>query len=284
MRPSGGTEILLNNLTRRLNFSGVNLIVSNCSAHNIDPLRTNILWQHLNTNEEAVKNLHYVKDRYDMIVFVSDWQREKFIKEFYLDPNKCITIRNAIEPIMWRVKPHHNPVKLIYTSTPWRGLNELLNAFSQVLPGPKLTVFSSTIIYGDAFNSSVGDSFAWLYEKCKNTKNCTYRSYAFNRVIREELLNSHIFAYPSTFEETSCLAAIEAGAAGCKIVTTPLGALTETCSRYATFASLNEYAKVLQDEVDNYSPKDSKEISDYYNDTYSWNVRINEWRELLKNI
>ena len=49
----------------------------------------------------------------------------------------------------------------------------------------------------------------------------------------------HIFAYPSIWHETSCIAAIEAMAAGCEIVTTNLGALYETCSPFGRFINFD---------------------------------------------
>jgi glycosyltransferase involved in cell wall biosynthesis len=67
-----------------------------------------------------------------------------------------------------------------------------------------------------------GDKFKPLFDMCKNTKNVNYIGYGTNEEIRKALETTDILAYPSIFEETSCIAAIEAMMAGCHVVTNEL--------------------------------------------------------------
>jgi glycosyltransferase involved in cell wall biosynthesis len=120
--------------------------------------------------------------------------------------------------------------------------------------------------------------------------------YATNNVIKKALQEAHILAYPSTFEETCCLAMVEAGAAGCRMVTTNLGALYETGSEYARLMPMQAvpetfipaYAKVLNEEIDNYwsiaTQSKLQEQSDFYNHFYSWEKRAVEWNTLFEKI
>ena len=78
----------------------------------------------------------------------------------------------------------------------------------------------------------------YIFEECKNTKNINYFGFLENKKIIELLKKMHIFAHPSIWPETSCVAAIESMAAGCEVVTTNLGALPETCSSFGTFVIL----------------------------------------------
>ena len=278
-KPMGGTEILYSRLSSLMDLSGVHLLVSACGP--LHPQKPNVLWQHLNTDENAVQGLkdkNYVA-ALDKIVFVSDWQKEKFIREFSLPAHKCVTIRNAIDPVLKHTKPAK--IRLIYTSTPWRGLNKLILAYQKLDRDVELVVYSGTSIYGKGFRESAGGNFDHLYAELK-ALGATHIEYASNEEVKKALTEAHILAYPNTWEETSCLSAIEALAAGCKVVTTRNGALPETCGDWADYTDIDGFVVALRHAIDNYV-YDEKQV-DYYNTAYSWETRVKEWQALFQSL
>ena len=71
-KAQGGTEILYDNLAKRVDLTGVNLIKSVCAFELLSPNKPNILWEHLSYDQDNVRmlaNPEYVK-RLDAIVFV----------------------------------------------------------------------------------------------------------------------------------------------------------------------------------------------------------------------
>lgn len=290
--PRGGTEILHEHLLKHVDnnlLSKVNLIVSVCNNSLLSDNKPNILWQHVNTDQQVAQGLRDYEfvNGVDKFIYVSEWQRKKYHIDFDLPYDRSMVLLNAIDPIEYITKPK-NKIKLIYTSTPWRGLDILLESFKLLNRDDiELDVYSSTVIYGSKF---IPNHYDWLFNKCRATKNVNYKGYALNKGVRRALQQSHIFAYPSIFEETSCLAAIEAGAAGCKIVTTDYGALPETCGKYATYVNhtfdynklIGNYAEILNNVIDNYNEDNLVEQSNYFNHNYSWHNRKNQWMELLK--
>ena len=150
---------------------------------------------------------------------------------------------------------------MIYHTTPWRGLKNLLKIFKNLnIKNVELNVCSSTIIYGKKFDNILRKTYEDLFEDCKNTKNVNYFGFMNNKKIIELLKKMHIFSYPSIWPETSCIASIESMAAGCEIVTTNLGALYETCAPFGTFVNFEKnlgnlekkYEKVLRDSIENF--------------------------------
>ena len=299
MIPNGGTEILYKNLLKYASSdwnTRVNLILSFTDERLIDPNKINILWQHLYTDQGAAQGMinSDFTDRIDHYVYVSNWQLEQFRKDFYVDRYSNFVIKNAIEPIEF-VEKSRDKIRMIYTSMPDRGLDVLLDAWSILNRSDiELVVYSSNIIYGKDYSASRHSQYEQLFYRCANTPGVIYKGYAMNQAVRKALQTSHILAYPSIYPETSCLAAIEAGAAGCRIVTTNYGALPETCAGWATRVEYDRnrailaerYAAQLDLEINNYWSNYSslKDQSDWFNSNYSWSVRAEEWKDFFNNV
>jgi len=290
--PIGGTELLYNNLLERVDFSDINLILSICHPSLLSDSKPNVLWQHLNINEENVKGLsdpEYIK-KLDAIVFVSHWQHEQFRKNFPLDEVDCYVIQNAVPEFEWKEKSKGKR-KLIYTSTPWRGLHVLVEVLKNINRSDiEVDIYSGTSIYGPSFAEQTKGQFDQIYNTIKEL-GYNHVEYAPNNIVREAVQNAHILAYPSVFEETSCLSAIEALSSGCKVVTTNYGALYETCGTWADYVPLcnnivDRYSKILNNAIDTYWDNYTwrKNQYNYYLNHWSWEIRQSQWQQLIKEI
>jgi len=306
MNPKGGTEILKEQLIAQLepgSIDGINLIGSICHPSLVEKDKTNILWQHLSYDQP---NVQYMRDRkfvdsIDYFIYVSSWQYNKFREQFQIPEYKSFVIKNATHPFESVPKPILNTIpqtkiKLLYSSTPWRGLAVLIKSIellNKTRDDFEVDIYSSTKIYGSQFEENEKGKFDELFNKCKNTPNVNYHGYASNEEIRKALLTTHIYSYPSIFAETSCLAIIEAMSAGCHVVTTNYGALPETCGEFATMIEfdssgqnlIERYADTLNSVIDNYKnglyKEDLEMQTKYYNKYYSWEIRIREWINFL---
>ena len=294
----GGSENQLRLLLKYLpdeSFKNINLILNNANHDLIEKDKINILWMHHFVNQKEAQNLgskDFVQ-KLDYIVFNSNWNSENHIYQFKIPKNKSVVIKNAIEKIDFEEKPK-DKINLIYHTTPWRGLALLLNVFKNLnLKNVELNVCSSTIIYGKKFDSVLGKTYESIFNECKNTKNVNYFGFLDNKKIIQMLKKMHIFSYPSIWPETSCIAAIESMAAGCEVVTTNLGALSETCSSFGTFVNFDrnfdnlekKYSEVLLNSIKNFwSDKNQDKLklqSKSINATYSWNARSVEWKNFF---
>ncbi len=276
-------------------FKDINLILNNANHDLIEKNKINVLWMHHFVNQDEAKNLGSKEfvDKLDWIIFNSHWNFEKYMYQYKIPESKSLVIRNAIEKISFEEKPK-DKISLIYHTTPWRGLANLLKIFKKLnLDNVELNVCSSTIIYGKKFDSTVGKKYEDLFNDCKNTKNINYHGYLENKKIVELLKKIHIFSYPSIWPETSCLAAIESMAAGCNVITTNLGALYETCSPFGVFVNFDrnldnlekKFREILLNVIKNYWSQENqnklKLQRETINSTYSWEVRSIEWQNFF---
>jgi len=296
----GGSENQLRLLLKYLpneSFKDINLILNNTNDDLIERDKINVLWMHHYVNQKEAENLgskDYV-DKLDWIIFNSNWNFEKHVYQFKVPESKCLVIKNAIEKIKFEEKPK-DKISLVYHTTPWRGLALLLKAFKKLnLKNVELNICSSTIIYGKKFDNALGKNYENLFKECKNTKNVNYFGFLENKKTIELLKKMHIFSHPSIWPETSCIAAIEAMASGCEVVTTNLGALYETCSPFGTFVNFDRnfdnlekrYSQILLNSINNYwSEQNQNKLKlqrETINLTYAWDVRSIEWKNFFND-
>ena len=266
----GGTELMSRALARRAPralLDRVHVIKSRVRETSAEASRPNVLWLHDLPGDPESAHLADAasRARFRAFVFVSEWQRrayEGYFGDVFGD--KATVLRNAIEPFGRRESGggEGSVVRLIYHTTPHRGLDVLLAAFARLydeLDGAlRLDVYSSFAIYGWDHRDAPFES---LFDVCRRHPGCEYHGAVSNEEVRKALAKAHIFAYPSTWMETSCVAAIEALSAGVHVVTSSLGALPETLNGFAT---MYEYTEDKQKHFEAFGKALSQAISEYW--------------------
>ena len=265
-----------------------------------------VLWVQHADDQDAIEGLQFTRERkaWNGMAYVSQWQFDQFFDYFWVPREKGRVMRNAISPTFVDIKPAPPwfvtgaPPVLVYTSMPYRGLDVLLDAFPTIrnaVPGTRLKVFSSM---ARVQVSAELDEYAELYRRCTTTDGVDYIGPIGQTALAGELAGCAALAYPSTYPETSCIAAMEALAAGAAVLATQTGALPETT---AGFGRLIEYfgdkAKLARDfsglviGVLDEARRDPTEAARkreaqiaHIKKNNVWPVRAVEWSSWLKDV
>ena len=290
----GGTELMALSIEKKIlplapNLSEWNWILAPGQI-NLREDGKNIVWVHLGEFEGDLSWLQNPLVAH--IIFVSYYQYQRFTEMYpEIDHSKCHVIRNAIDPITFSIPPK-DKIKLVFHSEPYRGLEVLLDAL-KLIDDPEIELH----ILGDLDTKTID----WKIEIQDRIKECILldnrvicHGRVSNNEVREQLQNSHIFAYPSTWRETSCIALIEAMAAGLYCITNSFTVLPETgiglIKVYPFNKDLDKQALTLSNEIIKavntirsdkfYSFKQVQAVNDYY----SWRVVSKEWLDFAKEI
>ena len=205
-----------------------------------------VLWIGHAHDQPAIAGLESAREKkvWSGFAFVSRWQLEQFADAFWVPLEKSRVMRNGISPVFADLPPQEpwfrrgEPPVLVYTSQPYRGLKVLLDAFPRIraaIADVRLKVFSGFAVVNQSRDN---DPYTDLYQKCRTTDGSEYPGPISQIALAQELSRAAALAYPSIFAETSCIAALEAMAAGLLVLATRTAALPETT---AGFARLTEY-------------------------------------------
>ena len=242
---------------------------------------------------EHLKNNGWMK--FHKLVFVSNWQSQRYQEYYNIPPSKTIVMQNAIDPIPFHEKPT-DKIRLAYWSTPHRGLEILVPIFEDLnkkYDNLELHTFSSFGLYGWEARD---EPYKQLFDKMDENPNIFRHPTTSNADLRKELENYHILAFPSIWVETSCLVLMEAMSAGMLCVHSNLGALYETSAnwtnQYQYQENINQHAALFHSVLDqsihhlNEPFVQSKLMSQkaYADLFYNWEARAIQWEQLLRSL
>src|SRR5215831_871732 len=263
-----------------------------------------VFWTGHADDQPSIGGLEFSRERraWNGFAFVSEWQMAEFARAFWVPREKSRVLRNAISPSFVELLPQElwfvrkEPPVLVYTSAPYRGLDVLLTAFPAIraaVPGTRLKVFSNL---GDL--NAPGNEYAGLQRQCRTTDGVDYVGSIGQAQLAEELQQAAALAYPSTFLETSCIAALEAMAAGALVLTARAGALPETTAGFAKLVDprddLIAYAHAFAAmaiealRADEHNPESAltrreRQIA-FIRQNYTWPGRALEWQAWLSDV
>jgi UDP-glucose:(glucosyl)LPS alpha-1,2-glucosyltransferase len=297
---NGGTELLCRRLEAALPqelLDQVQIVPSRLYGE-LDPTKIRILYLHDLPHDPESKKIFESGDwkKFHKIVCVSQWQMQHYIEAYNLPWSAFVVLPNSIEPIT-RSRPwmEGDKINLIYHTTPHRGLDiahAVVDKLSQEYDNIHLDVFSSFKAYGWPEQDA---QFSDLFKKIEDHPAMTYHGYQPNETIREYLAKSDIFAYPSVWPETSCLALMEAMSAGVMCIHPNFAALPETASNWTMMYQFHEdrnqhagiFYSIVKMVLD--TPVDALKLQlnnqkSYVDIFYNWNNRKNQWAELIQSL
>lgn len=193
------------------------------------PRALQIAWLHALPDQPGMKPLPQMTPFIDCAVFVSEWQRRavRFAGASHVIGNG---IAPAFENLFGSVEDlaAAKENRAAYTTTPFRGLNVLTKAFGAARLTTELDVWSGMRLY-----QANDTPFADIYAAARATPRVQLHDPVSQPELAQRLRRAAFLFYPCVYFETYCISALEAIAAGLKLVATDIGALKETTLGFA---------------------------------------------------
>lgn len=180
----------------------------------------------------------------DLFAFVSSWQIAHFqAQKLPLPAQRCLTIKNAVSPAFENLfadeasilAAKQAPPTLIFASAPYKGLQPALSFFANPqLADAQLHLYTGLSHYApNNVHRQNGAFWQNLLAKAADQPGVVQKGVVAQPVMAQAMRAAHVLFYPSIVEETSCIVALEAMAAGMAVVASDWGALSETCAGFA---------------------------------------------------
>jgi UDP-glucose:(glucosyl)LPS alpha-1,2-glucosyltransferase len=299
IKSKGGTEMVKRGLAERLPEGLANDFQVICSrVRNIEDDKIRVYWLHDLPEDPETNHLKdkSSRDRFHKLVFCGHWQYNQYVTKLGVpQDDKCVVIETPIEPIPLIPKSKEE-IRLIYTSTPQRGLELLYPVFEKLCEkhdNIHLDVFSSFAIYGW---DEADKRYSELFDKLKAHPKVTYHGFADNDTVREHLQKSHILAYPSIWSECNSRSVIEAMSAGLMCVHPNLAGLSDTAGGLTFMYQWDENPQVHvnkfyhaldhaigvvnNDEMQNYL----RFVKMYADSRYNWSKIAGQWEDVMHQL
>ena len=161
--------------------------------------------------EKNSKSFQTHKIKFKKLISVTNWQKNNIIKHCEILDEFIYVSRNAINPDRFKNNIQKVPYRFIYSSCVFRGLDTLIDIFPRIkekYPESTLHLFvRKEDIDIDTMNKIKKMDYVFINGRVSQEQ------------LAVEFLKSDIFLYPTDFQETYCITALEAMISKCLVVT-----------------------------------------------------------------
>ena len=223
-------------------------------------------------------------DKLDKIIAVSEWQKNVLVEKYSLEPSKVSVIGNAITPSDFdNIEQEKYNNKIIYTSSPDRGLVDLLDIWPKLKKiNPELTLWIASPPYTKDWDLSVLESLP---------SDVRWLGHLPPSELYKQIKSSEYWIYPSTYDETYCITALEMMMGRVKLISTDTANLKTLldgkCSLIrsdlsnslmketiiSSYVFLRENEQVAQKYLN---------VGEQFAREQTWEVRYKEWMDVME--
>lgn len=229
-----------------------------CFANNYAS-KLNYFWSHDLALQRFAPQINQMLWNTDRMLGVSDWHTKQINDVYKIDNDFLGVLRNGVDLSLFNpadIEKRVGKKIMLYTSRPERGLENLVKPGGIMEQIKHLDDVKLVVACYDNTTEQMAQYYQMLFQRCNELPNVVLAGPQPKQRLADMMCNAWLHVYPTEFEETSCITAMETQAAGLPIVTTETGALVET---------LND-AGVCFTEIDKFAEK----IELYYKDQTKW--------------
>ena len=166
-----------------------------------------VLWAHDMATDPAWVGFEVTASKFDTVVMLSEFHKNELFERYpgIASKTNFVIIGNGVNSNLYKKDIKKIKGRCIYSSTPFRGLDLLLEMWPQIkkrVPYAELYIFSSIKHYGEQYDDSPWDC---LYTAAKQMPGVVYHGSVLQSRLAEEQLKAELLLYPNTFKETYCL-------------------------------------------------------------------------------
>ena len=243
-------------------------------------------------------------DKLDRVIALCGWHRGHIEKNWPVVKDKVVVSSNGIKvDLMREIEaegiPRRNPKKLIYASSPDRGLLTLLKIFpkaKEIVPDLELHCFygvdniEKLIEFNPRFSHYKG--FVQKLKKALDQPGVHWRGRVSQKELYREWMAAGIWPYATHFGETSCITCMEAQALGAVPVTNPYWALAENV-RYGVWVTgdpqnnsliqaryVDAIVRIANSDCDSYRD----EMMKFARGKWNWDRIVDQWETLIDGV
>lgn len=190
---------------------------------------------------------------FDRIMVLSEWHKNYYTN--LLSPehhHKFYVTRNAIDYGDFKQKVERKPYKMVYGSLYNRGLEGLLTIWSRIkfaVPEATLSVFYGWETLEKLMPLEQFTEYKAYMENLLDQEGIEHLGRLSHKDVAKQYLEADVWAYPTGFNEVSCITAVKAQVGGAVPVVFPKAALHETV-KYGVKVTLGNNMEEL---LDNYA-------------------------------